>query len=110
MLESLKEDFAKRAAAVGHVKIMLSTPHGTCAGNLIGSDAEVSVRNHLTAPSSEARLIINARAEMTPESLEQLVRKNLVQVADGQVVVRIDQLRSLSPGRPIPTHRYVDIV
>jgi G3E family GTPase len=28
LLESLREEFVKRRAAVGHVKIMLSTPHG----------------------------------------------------------------------------------
>ncbi|HXK61965.1 MAG TPA: hypothetical protein PLP42_18930 [Acidobacteriota bacterium] len=77
---------------------------------MTASDADVSVRNHLTAASSEARLVINARLEMTPESLEQIVRKTLDQVAAGQVVVRIVQLQSLSPGRPIPTHRYVNIV
>jgi len=110
LLESFKDEFAKRAASVGHVKIMLSTPHGTLAGNLTRSDAEVSVRNRLTDSSPEARLVVNARVEMTPESLEQIVRTTLSQAASTQVVARIDHLRSLSPGRPVPTYRYVSIV
>ncbi len=110
LLESFKDEFARRAAAVGHVKIMLSTPQGILAGNLTRSDAEVSVRGRLTGSSPEARLVVNARVEMTPESLEQVVRMTLGQAANRPVAARIDDLRSFSPGRPVPTHRYVSIV
>jgi glycerol uptake facilitator protein len=110
LLESFKEEFARQAAPVGHVKIILSTAHGTCAGNLTRTDAEVSVRNRLTGRSPAARLVVNARVEMSPESLEGIVRGTLQQGVNDQVVARIDHLRSLSPGRPVPTHRYVNIV
>jgi len=95
---------------VGHVKIILSTANGTCAGNLTRTDAEVSIRNRLTGSSPEARLVVNARAEISPDSLERIVRGTLQQGVTDQVVARIDHLRSLSPRRPVPTHRYVNIV
>jgi hypothetical protein len=110
LLESFKEEFASRAAAVGHVKIVLSTPSGTCAGNLTRADAGVSIRSRLTGSSAQARLVVNARVEMAPASLEQIVRGTLDEGVHERVAARIDHLRSLSPGRPVPTHRYHGVV
>jgi hypothetical protein len=110
LLESFKEEFARRAAAIGHVKIILSTAHGTCAGNLTRTDAPVAIGGRLNAPSPAARLVVNARVEMSPESLETIVRGTIQQTAHDWAVARIDHLRSLSPGRPVPTHRFTQII
>lgn len=110
LLGSLKSQFTDTSSAVGHVKIMLSTAGGVCTGNLTRTDGEIYLRSDLKGASAEARLVINARVEMPPEELERIVRKTLGEVMQGRVAARIDQVRSLSPGRPVPTHRYVNIV
>ena len=58
----------------------------------------------------EANLTLNARVEMSPEELEQIVRDVLGKVADRHVRAEIRGLRCLRPGRPQPTHRYDKVV
>lgn len=110
LLETMKSRFAERSAAIGHVKLLLVTSGGNCVGNLTRSDGAVSVRGELAGSPSFARLTVNARVEMSPIELERIVRDTLDRFMSDQVAVRIDQMRSLSPGRPKPTHRYAEVV
>ncbi len=52
-------------------------------------------------------LVFNARVQMTPENLEEIVRKIL---ASGDLTIEIETLRCLMPGRPNPTHRFDAVV
>jgi len=54
--------------------------------------------------------VINARVETTPDTLENLVREALEQVAGPDIDVTTEDLRVLSPGRPTPTHRILTVV
>lgn len=56
------------------------------------------------------KLIINARVETTPELLDQMVREVLIGMIDGKYEEEVVAWRFLQPGRPNPTHRFVEII
>ena len=109
LMEGLREDFRRRGARVGHVKLLLSAGTERCVANLTSTDAEVSVRGQ-AGKAAQADLVLNARVEMSPEELESLVRQHLSAAADRGVAAEIVHLQSLRPGRPRPTHRYQRVV
>jgi MIP family channel proteins len=109
LLEGLREDFRRRGARVGHVKLLLSAGNEQCLANLTSTDGEVCVRGQ-AGNAGRAELVLNARVEMSPEELEALVRRHLSAAAAGGVAAEIVHLQSLRPGRPRPTHRYRCVV
>jgi hypothetical protein len=102
----LKLAFEDRQARIGHIKLLLTTADGHVVSNLTRSGGTVSTRGGIARSSSEAQLVVNARVEMTPQELEQSVRRCLADASAGDIQATITTLRSLSPGRPTPTHRF----
>jgi hypothetical protein len=64
----------------------------------------------LAGTSTKARLTLNARVEMSPESLESVVRRILDETKGKSIRKKIVALRCLSPGRPNPTFRFDKVV
>ena len=96
-------------ASIGHVKLMVEAGNSFLIGNLTGKGETPSIRGSAVS-SSEARLIINARVQMSPEALEMIVRETFVLVSKGRITATPVAWRCLSPGRPNPTHRYAHLV
>ena len=109
LMQDLSEQFDSRKAAVGHVKIILEAGNDFMNGNLTGLNNTLNFRGS-AGTSSEARLTLNARVEMSPVELELIIRKTLDVNAKDNVKIKIVALRSLSPGRPNPTFRFDRIV
>jgi len=110
MMHDLSTHFDNRNAAVGHVKIILEADgENYLTGNLTGLNNTLNFRG-TAGTGSEARLTLNARVEMSPEELEQIVRKTLQANTKGDLTAKIVALRCLSPGRPNPTFRFDRIV
>lgn len=109
LLEGLSQRFDGMAASVGHVKLMLEADGNCVMGNLTGKSDTLSIRG-LPVTSSDARLIINARVQMSPETLDEVVRETLASTGNGQTTVTQLAWQCLSPGRPNPTHRYDHVV
>lgn len=109
LLSELSRQFDSINAPVGHVKMILETGTDFMVGNLTGKSHTLIFRGS-AGQSDQARLTLNARVEMSPEALEQIVLKTLETQADNQVRFKINALRSLSPGRPNPTFRFDHIV
>lgn len=109
LLSELSRQFDSISAPVGHVKMILETGTDFMVGNLTGKSHTLIFRGS-AGQSDQARLTLNARVEMSPEALEQIVLKTLETQADNQVRFKINALRSLSPGRPNPTFRFDHIV
>ncbi|MDR1588527.1 MAG: hypothetical protein LBS57_13820 [Treponema sp.] len=106
-LSSLKENLDKLDAAIGHIKSLVSGGDGFfIAGNVTGRGGVPAVQGE-AACSSEARFILNARAEMAPKKLEALCIQALETVCGAFVRYHIETLKSLKPGRPNPTFRYM---
>lgn len=109
LLRGMSRRFDGMGASVGHVKLMIEAGDSFLIGNLTGKGDTLSIRG---APmiGSEARLTINARVQMPPETLEAIVREALVTAGKERITSTPVAWRCLSPGRPNPTHRYEHIV
>ncbi len=109
LLQDLSQQFDRLKASVGHVKLIIETGDNYMTGNLTGQGETLNFRGSAGA-SAKARLTLNARVEMSPEKLEQIIRKTLDSCTTRNLEFNIISLRSLSPGRPTPTFRYDHVV
>ena len=89
---------------VGHVKVIAECGDRYAVGNITGSVDTLQLRGNAGC-SDEARLIVNARVETTPEHIDALIRNVLAAALDG-CEYEIEAWRYLQPGRPNPTHRF----
>ncbi len=104
LAEALRRGLEEEGAEIAHLKMTL------CPGESLGDLASVSVvagglvpelGERLEAPVRKGQLILNLRAEASPEALEQAARKALV----GFPSLALEHLESFRPGRPRPTWR-----
>jgi G3E family GTPase len=109
LMQNLSHQFDSMKASVGHVKILIESGENYLIGNLTGLNETLSFRNS-AGTSSEARLTLNARVEMSPEALEEIVRKTLDATKGKNLRKKIVALRCLSPGRPKPTFRFDQVI
>jgi G3E family GTPase len=109
LMQSLSKQFDAQNASVGHVKILLESGDQYLISNLTGQNSTLTFRQSAGTGDS-ARLTVNARVEMSPDSLENIVKTTLDSVAGTSVSLRTVASRCLSPGRPNPTFRFEHIV
>ena len=112
----LKDIMAKLTAAitseslrVGHVKLIMECGKDYAVTNLTGAGNQTTLRGK-AGVASEAKLIINARVETSPEHLDELVSDVLVDSLPDNCQEEVLAWRYLQPGRPNPTHRFVETV
>ncbi|NQT20011.1 MAG: cobalamin synthesis protein P47K, partial [Planctomycetes bacterium] len=108
-LKSLSQRFDSMGASVGHVKLIVEAGDSFLLGNLTGKVDTLSIRGSAEI-ASEARLTLNARVQMSPEALEEVVREVLDSTSKGCITATPRAWLCLSPGRPNPTHRYDHVV
>jgi len=102
---------ASQGAEIAHLKMTYS-PDEALAGeiaavNLVRNDFVPELSIKLPEPSSRGQLIVNLRAEQSPEVLAETVRAAIAALP-AQVptlVAQLDHLEHFRPGRPTPTHR-----
>jgi G3E family GTPase len=109
LLQDLSQQFDSLNASVGHVKIILEVGDNYLTGNLTGRNETLNFRGS-AGTSSNARLTLNARVEMSPETLEKIIREAINISTKDNLKFKIVAMRSLSPGRPNPTYRFDRIV
>jgi len=109
LMQNLSHQFDSIKASVGHVKILIESDENYLVGNLTGLSDTLNFRG-LAGSSTKARLTLNARVEMSPEDLENIVRTTLDAIAGTSIKKKIVALRCLSPGRPNPTFRFDKVV
>jgi G3E family GTPase len=109
LLHDFSNQFEIMNAYVGHVKLMLESGENYLMGNLTGKAETLNFRGS-AGIGTQARLTFNARVEMSPETLEKIVRNTIAANTSGTLKANILTLRCLSPGRPNPTFRFDHIV
>jgi G3E family GTPase len=109
LMQKLNDRFKEMKAPVGHVKILIENGENYITGNLTGSSDKVNFRGS-AGKGDRAKLILNARVEMDPDSLEKIIRDVLEVHLNGKIKARYLGFRCLSPGRPNPTFRFDHIV
>lgn len=110
VLLQLRDQAASRNAEIGHIKLLMSAGTETVSGNMTGLDDAAEVLGAFSAPVSEAMVLLNARVQMAPEDLESLCRETFEAAAPDHATIQFENVHSLSPGRPVPTHRYPNVV
>ena len=109
LMQSLSHQFDTMRASVGHVKILVESGDKYIISNLTGSINTLTFRQSAGTGNS-AHLTVNARVEMNPEALKNIVRTTLDAITGNTISKKNIALRCLSPGRPNPTFRFDHIV
>jgi G3E family GTPase len=110
VLEGICSDLRAAAAEIAHLKLYLGAGGDHVVGNLTANDASVFLRGSVLPGCGEARLVLNARVHCDPDQLRAVVEARLSTAAGlHRIQAVITHLKSLSPGRPQPTHRYETI-
>ncbi len=113
LLGRLQRTFEERRAEVGHVKLLLSGTLGYCVGNLTRTRGRVSVQDSGPSRGEDAGpavLTFNARVAIAPEDLEGIVKSAIEDACGDAAEAEFFTLTTLTPGRPHPTYRYLDVV
>lgn len=109
LLNALKRRFEELNAATGHVKLLIKTGDGFVIGNIVGTRNFLTIRGS-AGESTEAKMTLNARAQMEPDTLKAIVTEEIFQAGGSNVTSDFVALKCLKPGRPDPTYRYDYIV
>ena len=108
-LGGLGEKFDRLKASVGHVKLIIEADGSFLMGNMTGKVDTLNISGKANS-GYKARMTLNARVQMSPEALDEIVHKELGTSTRGRYKVTKVAWRCLSPGRPNPTHRYDHVV
>jgi G3E family GTPase len=107
---SLKEKLELAGAEVAHLKMTLTPagdPYEIAAINLVRGDSQPELSHRLYEPLEDGELLLNIRAEVDPDTLEEAATAALeseIAIARG-LLFRIAHLEHFRPGMPVPTHR-----
>jgi hypothetical protein len=82
----------------------------TLAANVTGNQEETSIRGAVQGLPTEARLLVNVRANVDPARLRSVTQECLQTAAGKAIRLVVEDLRSFTPARPRPTHRYRSVV
>ena len=102
---AMSEIFDGKNSPVGHVKMMVENGDQYISANLTGR-AETLTYRWSAGSGNNAEMIVNARVEMSPEELQNVFVNTLDKITNNHIQVRINRIRSISPGYPKPTYRY----
>ncbi|MDR3709389.1 MAG: GTP-binding protein [Capsulimonadaceae bacterium] len=110
LLDHIQQATAAHNAQIAHVKLSLTAERGQIAANLTSTSGLSTIRGQISPAATSVMLVVNARVEVSAATLRSVVESALAEVSGGRVIVNTEQMRSLSPGRPVPTHRYASVV
>lgn len=106
ILGTLSQQLADADAETAHLKAIGMWEGAYAVANLISSDDEPTLSLSSGYSTQEANVVVNARVAVAPESLTEVVRQSVAQVAAPLgIQADITSLQSFRPGRPVPTHR-----
>jgi G3E family GTPase len=109
--QGLQQRLQDRGAAVTHLKLSLASDAlpaaGVAAMQLTANRAMAEASSQLDREISEGRILINLRAEATPQLLEEVVRALPAAVESIGAAWRVTLVRvdAFQPSPPVPTHR-----
>lgn len=109
IMSGLTAAITSESLRVGHVKLIMECGKDYAVTNLTGADNQTTFRGK-AGEADEAKLIINARVETSPEHIDELVRNVLADTLPSNCQEDVQAWRYLQPGRPNPTHRFNETV
>lgn len=111
LAKSIQERLESQGAEIAHLKMTYSPDDGIAGEiasvNLVRTDNIPETGMELDEPSTGGQLIVNLRAETSPEDLVAALKSALEGVAGGflDLTATLDHEEHFRPGRPEPTHR-----
>ena len=93
---------------IAHLKMTLSPDTGlgdVAAINLVRSDFVPELSLRLEEPVESAQVILNCRAEASPEAIRDALESAVAAIRATGVSATVEHLEFFRPGKPEPTHR-----
>jgi len=109
---SIQQQLDAKGAEVAHLKMTLNPDEGLgdlAIINLVRNDFVPELSQELAEPLESGQLIINVRAETSPDNLRSAVESGVKELArrNRGLKASVEHLEHFRPGRPTPTHRIV---
>jgi G3E family GTPase len=114
LAEDIRAALQASDTEVAHLKMTLSAEHGLgdlAVINLVRNDFVPELSQELELPIESGQLILNLRAEGSPEILHRAVTDalNLTSEKNPTLFARLEHLEHFRPGKPLPTHRFANM-
>jgi G3E family GTPase len=110
LAQSIQQHLNDHSAEIAHLKMTFNPRCGLndiAVINLVRNDfvPELSIR--LEQQSDSGQVILNLRAEASPDLLASAIEEGLARLGKGMpdLKTRLDHMEHFRPGRPTPTHR-----
>jgi G3E family GTPase len=101
----LRESFKQEKGEIGHLKSVFTSGGKSFWVNLTNLSSDPIISGEPMATLSKGSLILNARVQLDPATLEKIVRDVLTSVEERfDVKTEIDDLQCFSPAYPNPPH------
>lgn len=97
---------------VAHLKMTLAPDEGAdlAVANLVRSDGSPEFSHRLQEPLTVGELLVNLRAEADPTDLRKWAEESLQGIAASSgILADVVHGEAFRPGRPVPTHRFVEV-
>lgn len=106
VVDHLRQTLASLDAETAHLKVIGMAEGAYGVANLISRDAMAELSLPSRARVRAAHVVVNARVAIEPAVLQDAVAQAVEQACrEDRAVCRWQQVQSLRPGRPVPTHR-----
>ena len=110
IVDELRERLARDNAETAHLKTIGLWEGSFGVANLVSSWTPAELSLPSKADMTEANVIVNARVALDPAILEQHVHAAVTAAAaEHGAQAKFHQTQSFRPGRPVPTHRLVEL-
>jgi G3E family GTPase len=112
LLDHVRGAVRQAGGHIGHLKLYLtSRGRGYVAGNITSNDGPAAIRGNLPQDVPRVSMLLNARVRIHAERLREIVEASLRSVAaEHGLDVVLSTMRSFAPSRPVPTHRFANVV
>lgn len=111
LVAQLQARLAILSSETAHLKAIGMTDQAYAVANLVSSFTDVELSLPSAATTTSASVVVNARVAIDPAVLEEEVRAVVAAVATPRdASVKFHQTQSFRPGRPVPTHRLLELV
>lgn len=108
MLKNLRTKLLAQNIEAAHVKLALNAHGAALVANLTSTKGQpfLLVQGTYEGPTTEAKLLFNARVQTDPETLRTLAEATIKETAGEAIRAEFGELQAFMPGRPVPVHRF----
>lgn len=106
LMTQVHEALRAKGCEIGHIKMLIDTPSGRIVSNLTALNGAIDLRAEGAASRLTATLTVNARAQVSPGDLEEMLRRALKTACYARAAHTVTAFHCISPGRPVPTYRF----